>query len=264
MENQLLSSVMDISWHAGKEIMKIYEQDQIEVENKSDSSPLTEADRASHRVIVSRLSQLTPHIPILSEEGKDIDYAERRNWELFWLVDPLDGTKEFIKRNGDFTVNIALIQGGYPVLGVIHVPVWNTTYASDQQTGAIKIDEQGRSFKLATSRPAERVAIVESRSHPSLELEAFLEQLQKSYARMDRIQRGSSLKFCAVAEGSAHYYPRLGPTMEWDTAAGQAIVEAAGGSVVTMEGTRFVYNKRSLKNDSFIVKYDRNAIHINE
>lgn len=246
-------SLMAIAKEAGAAILSVYEKD-FEVEYKDDRSPLTEADRLSHERIVEGLAALDASIPVLSEEGKDIPYAERVNWQRFWLVDPLDGTKEFVKRNGEFTVNIALIEQGYPVLGVIYVPVTDVLYYGEAGKEAVKIASGSMAQTLAVRKPESgAITIVESRSHPSPELESFMSELQQKYSSIDRISKGSSLKFCAVAEGSAHLYPRMGPTMEWDTAAGQAIVEAAGGSVKWLNGERVHYNKEILRNDFFIV-----------
>lgn len=246
-------SLMAIAKEAGAAILSVYEKD-FEVEYKDDRSPLTEADRLSHERIVEGLAALDASIPVLSEEGKDIPYEERVNWQRFWLVDPLDGTKEFVKRNGEFTVNIALIEQGYPVLGVIYVPVTDVLYYGEAGKEAVKIASGSMAQTLAVRKPESgAITIVESRSHPSPELESFMSELQQKYSSIDRISKGSSLKFCAVAEGSAHLYPRMGPTMEWDTAAGQAIVEAAGGSVKWLNGERVHYNKEILRNDFFIV-----------
>lgn len=269
-----VARIRKIAEEAGEQIMQIYRKD-FEVIEKDDRSPLTAADQASHAVIKQGLSRLYPEIPVLSEEGEDIAYEERQAWSMFWLVDPLDGTKEFIKRNGEFTVNIALVEEGFPILGVIYVPVTKTMYVGSRQEGAYKVDAEGiqeqischqLSIHLRTSAKAEErgeeaigdnllsreLTLVESRSHPSPELEALMAKLSKYYTNIQRIQKGSSLKLCAVAEGVADLYPRLGPTMEWDTAAGQAIIEAAGGEVLTLSGERFRYNKESLRNEYFL------------
>lgn len=250
MRDQLIRIVKK----AGAKILEVYEQEGFQVEYKDDRSPLTEADRVSHLCIIEGLSALDPNIPILSEEGKHISYEERSKWERFWLVDPLDGTKEFIKRNGEFTVNIALIENHYPVLGVIYVPVTDTLYYGERDKGTIKIERNSEAQRITVGKPSEEsITIVESRSHPTLELESFMLHLNQKYSTIHRISKGSSLKFCAVAEGSAHLYPRMGPTMEWDTAAGQAIVEAAGGQVRWLNGDRVHYNKETLRNDFIIV-----------
>jgi 3'(2'), 5'-bisphosphate nucleotidase len=244
----------EIAVDAGNEILKIYHDERLskEIENKSDNSPLTLADKASNKVIVSSLSKSFPEIPILSEEEKHVDFAERANWKKFWLVDPLDGTKEFIKRNGEFTVNIALIHNGYPVLGIIYAPVFDTIYVGDVlEKIAYKIDREGVQTELKVNYKSEKRIAVGSRSHSSQE-EA---DLLKTYDVVDTISVGSSLKFCMVAEGKADIYYRHGPTMEWDTGAGQAIVEASGGTVTNMQTQkRFQYNKENLLNGSFLVK----------
>lgn len=248
-----VSDVIHIAKDAGKEILKIYKTD-FSVEFKGDHSPLTLADKASHQVIVAGLKKITPDIPVLSEEGKDIAYEERKTWKQFWLVDPLDGTKEFIKKNGEFTVNIALIENGFPVFGVIYVPVQDVTYYGSANK-AYKMDQNDAETPIhVNSNHTGSITIVESRSHPSKELEQLMGKIEGKFQTVGRIQRGSSLKFCAVAEGTADLYPRMGPTMEWDTAAGQAIVEAAGGTVETLDGKRFSYNKESLLNRFFIVR----------
>jgi 3'(2'), 5'-bisphosphate nucleotidase len=249
-----IDAIKDISIQAGKEILKIYHDTALskEIEHKSDNSPLTLADKASNKVIVKSLRDNFPEIPILSEEEKRVEYSIRSKWEKFWLVDPLDGTKEFIKRNGEFTVNIALIENGYPTLGIIYTPELNTLFIGDSTNGmAYKINKDGEKTGLEVNhKGADRIA-VGSRSHSSQE-EA---DLLKQYDVKDTISVGSSLKFCMVAEGKADIYYRHGPTMEWDTGAGQAIVEAAGGTVTNMvTGKRFHYNKENLLNGSFLVK----------
>jgi 3'(2'), 5'-bisphosphate nucleotidase len=243
-----------ISRKAGSEILNIYHNETLsrEIESKSDNSPLTLADKASNRVIVNSLQNSFPDIPILSEEEKHVEYGERSKWKRFWLVDPLDGTKEFIKRNGEFTVNIALIDKGYPVLGIIYAPVLDTLYLGIiSEKIAYKIDEAGVKTDLKVNNKSHRRTAVGSRSHSSRE-EA---DLLGTYDVVDTISVGSSLKFCMVAEGKADIYYRHGPTMEWDTCAGQAIVEASGGTVTNMQTReRFNYNKENLLNGSFLVK----------
>lgn len=244
----------EIAVEAGNEILKIYHDDVLskEIENKSDNSPLTLADKASNKVIVSSLRKGFPEIPILSEEEKHVEYVERSNWNRFWLVDPLDGTKEFIKKNGEFTVNIALIENGYPVLGIIYAPVLDTLYVGIvSEKIAYKIDKTGAKNDLKVNLKSEKRIAVGSRSHSSQE-EA---DLLKTYDVVDTISVGSSLKFCMVAEGKADIYYRHGPTMEWDTGAGQAIVEASGGTVTNMQTQkRFIYNKENLLNGGFLAK----------
>ncbi len=237
-----------------------------EVERKADNSPLTKADKAAHRVITDFLA--TTSYPILSEEGKDIPYAERLGWDEFWLVDPLDGTKEFIKRNGEFTVNIALIRGGVPVMGVIYVPVLRELYFSADSIGAYKTvlrkedvlpssmdDIVRKAVRLPHGAKHEGIVVVASRSHQSAETMAFIDDLQRFERPVTLISSGSSRKICLVAEGSADVYPRFAPTMEWDTAAGHAIARGAGCDVFHTDGkTPLTYNKEDLHNPWFIVK----------
>ncbi len=242
--------VCEIAKDAGQAILSVYDGE-IEVEMKDDKSPLTAADKASHEVIFAGLQKHFPDIPILSEEGADIPYEERKNWSCFWCVDPLDGTKEFIKRNGEFTVNIALIEEGRPVAGVVYVPVQDKIYFGLSGTGCW-MSEAGKEASQIRVRAADLEAgltVVMSRSHPSPDLEAYLKDLKVAEA----MPVGSSLKLCVVAEGLADLYPRLGPTMEWDTAAGHAVVEAAGGTVEQPDGAALAYNKQNLLNPYFIV-----------
>lgn len=259
---ELLKLSIRLSLEAGKEILRIYEGEN-SVDKKSDDSPLTLADISSHRIISDGLS--STDIPLLSEEGKDISYEVRRNWQYFWLIDPLDGTKEFIKRNGEFTVNIALIHASRPVLGIIYAPVMRLLYYALKGEGAYKtlVGEDGNLDKIISgaqrlplySRDILSRRIVASRSHMSAETEAYIIKLKDKFKEVSFLSAGSSLKFCLIAEGSADIYPRFGPTMEWDTAAGQIIVEEAGGTVLEVEtGQPLVYNKRDLKNPYFIVR----------
>ena len=231
--------------------MEIYDGDHA-VEFKDDQSPLTAADKASHEVIVAGLQKNFPEIPILSEEGKEIPYAQRKGWTRFWLVDPLDGTKEFIKRNGEFTVNIALVEGNKPIFGVVYVPAQKRLYCGVVGQEAYVQKDRGTPLpiKVRSADPEAGLTVVMSRSHPSPELEEFLKDIKIAEA----LPVGSSLKLCVVAEGKADLYPRLGPTMEWDTAAGQAVVESAGGKVVDMAGQPLRYNKENLLNKYFVVR----------
>jgi 3'(2'), 5'-bisphosphate nucleotidase len=238
-----------IAREAGKAILEVYGTN-FEVKHKDDESPLTLADMRSHRIIVDALRARYPDIPVLSEEGKGVPFTTRRNWSRFWLVDPLDGTKEFVKRNGEFTVNIALVEDRTPVAGIIHIPVTNQLFMADVRKGCWEVTKSGqRSLKVAQVSANGPVRVVRSRSHPSPGLHEFL-SLIPSY---QVINRGSALKFCAVAGGEADFYPRFGPTWEWDTAAGQAIVTAAGGVMLDLSGNPFVYNKDNLLNGPFIV-----------
>lgn len=247
-----IEDLLQIAKKAGDEILFVYNDEKLfdVVDFKSDDSPLTLADKKSHEIIDKELKANYPNIPILSEEGKDISYAERKGWDMFWLVDPLDGTKEFIKRNGEFTVNIALIKSQYPLLGVIYAPVLDTYYYGNVLLNESykKIGENDPTPMQINNRSNNRVA-VQSRSHASDEESDLL----KSYDVTDSISIGSSLKFCMVAEGKADLYYRHGPTMEWDTGAGQAVLESAGGKVIRKQDEkRFYYNKEDLLNSSFV------------
>lgn len=243
-----LEFLADLTKKAGKAILEVYATD-FDVQKKKDRSPVTEADTRSHLIISRTLQATYPKIPVLSEEGKETDYSERKNWPKFWLVDPLDGTKEFVKRNGEFTVNIALIERGRPIWGTIYIPVTDLLFVADIEHGAWRIDNGLRDKIRVAPPPSGKTRIVKSRSHPSPQLEMFLALLPEH----EVITRGSALKFCDVAAGDADFYPRFGPTWEWDTAAGQAIVEAAGGVVVDFAGSPLSYNKPSLLNGPFLV-----------
>lgn len=250
---QLLPHVVEAARRAGRAILEVYTSD-FDVEHKDDKSPLTLADKRSHDVIAGCLAALNNGIPVLSEEGKDIPYDERKAWEYFWLIDPLDGTKEFIKRNGEFTVNIALIHQDRPVLGVIYVPVADVLYYGHEGAGSF-MEKGGKTVKLPSEGPCKRFTIVGSRSHASQELKDFVEEMKKKYGDAEFISSGSSLKLCLVAEGRADIYPRLGPTMEWDTAAGQVIAEQAGCVVRRHDtGEPLMYNKANLVNPWFVVR----------
>lgn len=248
-ETQLLDRLLDIARDAGDKILRVYHSD-FAVEHKEDDSPLTQADLAAHRHIVAALERLDLKLPVLSEEGVDIPYQTRRQWSRYWLVDPLDGTREFVKRNGEFTVNIALIDQGRPVMGVVHAPALNLTYGAAQDQGAFRVDGDRR-HALQTRKLPARPTIVASRSHRDPALDVLLANAPEH----DSVSRGSSLKFCLVAEASADVYPRTGPTSEWDTAAGQCVVEQAGGAVWQLpERMPLGYNqKESLLNPSFAV-----------
>lgn len=226
-----------------------------DVDVKADKSPLTEADRQSHNIIEQALKKLTPDFPVLSEESKAVAYALRKSWNTFWLVDPLDGTKEFIKRNGDFTVNIALIQDGKVVAGVVYIPVTATGYVGISSDGAYKLT-QGQVMVIQPKINSSNViSVVASRSHLSEETENYINTLRQSGKEVQFVSRGSSLKLCLVAEGEADVYPRFAPTMEWDTAAAQAVVEAAGKKVLSYPAlTPLQYNKEDLLNPWFIVE----------
>ncbi|MCO5232911.1 MAG: 3'(2'),5'-bisphosphate nucleotidase CysQ [Chitinophagales bacterium] len=250
-----IDRLIQIAVNAGVEIMKIYDQD-FSIENKSDNSPLTAADKASNDIIVKALQFEYPNIPIISEENKLTDYAERRNWDWCWIVDPLDGTKEFIKKNGEFTVNIALSFRGSIVAGVVYVPALEKTYYAIADQGAFLIDKNNITRQLFIRPLAEDgiLKVVGSRSHNSIDVDEYVDSLKNKFEQIDFVAAGSSLKFCLIAEGLADVYPRLAPTMEWDTAAGQIVAMEAGANVVRYpEMTLLNYNKENLLNPHFIV-----------
>lgn len=255
---ELLQVAVEASIDGGQKILEVYESD-FAVEHKDDKSPLTLADKKAHEAISEHLK--ITGLPILSEEGREILYEERKEWEYFWMVDPLDGTKEFIKRNGEFTVNIALIYNGDPVMGVIYVPVKEELYFGAKDMGAYRTtspdiaDIYKGAEKLPLDMDRTNFTVVASRSHMSPETEEFVEQLKQEHGEVEIASMGSSLKICLVAEGSADIYPRFAPTMEWDTAAGQGIAQAAGKQVINHNsGEKMKYNKENLLNDWFIVK----------
>ena len=262
MKNLLKTSIT-AALEAGKAILEIYYSGVFDIKIKGDNSPLTRADTASHNIIMSYL-EITD-IPVLSEEGRDISYLERKVWKRLWIVDPIDGTKEFIKRNGEFTVNIALIENQMPLIGVIFVPVTGELYFSSKELGAFKVNVNLEAFdvesllskanKLPLQRKDKTFSVVASRSHMSLETESYVQQMRDIHGEVKLISKGSSLKLCMVAEGTADCYPRFAPTMEWDTAAGQAICEHAGFKVIdwaTKEN--MLYNRKELLNNWFLVK----------
>jgi 3'(2'), 5'-bisphosphate nucleotidase len=260
---QLLNAVNEIAIAAGCEILDVYNSDQaIEVSTKQDDSPLTDADRRAHRLIVDRLSRLTPDIPLLSEESDAIDYALRKSWQRYWLIDPLDGTKEFINRNGEFTVNIALIENGQSVAGVVHVPVTGISYFGGIGLKAWKQDcnQAGSEAQAIASRPMQdniAVRIVASRRHLGQQLDALVVKIEKHFGEATLLNMGSSLKMCLLAEGSADIYPRMAPTSEWDTAAAHGILSAAGGEIVDLRFQPLRYNsKPELLNPYFIALAD--------
>jgi len=251
---KLLRQVVPLAEEAGRRIMAVYSTD-FSVEHKDDASPLTAADIAAHDVIMASLQKFLPDIPVLSEEEADIPFEVRSHWQCYWLVDPLDGTREFIKRNGEFTVNIALIDQGRPILGVIYVPVSGVTYFACHGHGAFKHEPglERQAIHVCEQR-RERVVVAGSRSHRGKSLERFLAKI----GEYEIISMGSSLKSCLVAEGRADIYARLGPTSEWDTAAAQCIVEEAGGSMTDINLQPLRYNtKKSLLNPYFLVFGDK-------
>jgi 3'(2'), 5'-bisphosphate nucleotidase len=257
-----LKTAIRSSLEAGKAILEIYHSGDFDIEIKGDNSPLTRADKVAHNVIVSYLEKT--EIPVLSEEGKEIPYQERRNWKQLWIVDPIDGTKEFIKRNGEFTVNIALIENQKTELGVIFVPVSGVLYFSCKELGSFKVKVDLKSYdledilkaadKLPLQREDKTYTVVASRSHMSPETETYVAELKAKYGSVHLISKGSSLKLCMVAEGTADCYPRFAPTMEWDTAAGQAICKYAEKTVYDYTTKKeMLYNRSDLLNNWFIV-----------
>lgn len=247
-----LKAIIEIAKQAGEAIMEIYATN-FDVTNKNDNSPLTQADLAANQVIVSAIKQLTPHIPILTEESEAVDSTVRRNWQQYWLIDPLDGTREFVKRNGEFTVNIALIDQHVPVLGVVYAPVTDLLYYASRGQGAYK-QINGTETRIHTKNfDIERLVIAGSRSHSDKHFQQFLQNLHVATGvTPELISMGSSLKIGLVAEGVADVYPRLGPTSEWDTAAAHCVLQEAGGDIIDVDGHSLRYNtKESLLNPTF-------------
>jgi 3'(2'), 5'-bisphosphate nucleotidase len=256
--------IVRIACEAGRAILDIYRRAApLSVKEKEDHSPLTEADLAAHNIICDQLKQLTPGVPILSEESTEtVPYETRKKWQRFWIVDPLDGTKEFIKKNGEFTVNIALIEGGQPTLGVIYAPVLNAIYMAELGKGAFKIDSNGKTQSLPIKHAASNVLkVVLSRSHCSQETLDYINTLASDDVDVEIVSVGSSLKFCLVAEGEADIYPRFGATMEWDIAAGDIIAREAGMRISNYSTKLpLQYNKEELRNDYFICERIRQAL----
>jgi 3'(2'), 5'-bisphosphate nucleotidase len=268
-----LTNLIDIAikaaLDAGSTILQVYDTD-FDVDYKTDDSPLTIADQKANAVIESYLK--TTHLPIISEETKTLSYSERQHWTRCWIVDPLDGTKEFIKRNGEFTVNIALVENGQPIMGVIYAPVLGDLYytennaaykisidsGSEQEAMQIIDSLKSKATKLQPAPWQDPIKVVGSRSHMNEATQEFVTQLQSNH-QTEMVSKGSSLKFCLVAEGSAHVYPRFAPTMEWDTAAGQAICHAAGLKVIRQDtGAPLTYNRENLLNPYFLIQsHDR-------
>lgn len=267
MEQQYIINAIDAALLAGKEILSIYDDpaSDFKIEKKADNSPLTIADKRAHETIAEILNN-TP-FPVLSEEGKHLPYAERRNWETLWIVDPLDGTKEFIKRNGEFTVNIAWVRHSVPVMGVIYLPVKQELYFAEEHIGAYKLsgitsrgdasleELMASAMRLPSEAARDKFVIVASRSHLTPETESYIEEMKRQHSEVELISSGSSIKICLVAEGKADVYPRFAPTMEWDTAAGHAIARAAGMEVYQAgKEEPLNYNKEDLLNPWFIVE----------
>ena len=249
----MLERVISVCKKAGEEILEVYSRD-FTVEEKEDKTPVTEADRRAHRVIFEELK--SSGIPIISEEGKSIPYVERKKWKRFWLVDPLDGTKEFIKKNGEFTVNVALVEDGEPILGVVYAPALEIIYFAEKGNGAYR-EVKCKTEKLPVGEwRRKNLRVVVSRSHSNEETEKFLKNLRSKFGELLYLSKGSSLKICMVAEGSADVYPRIGPTMEWDTGAGHAVAKESGCDLFLYEkgklGEPLRYNKPDLRNPSFV------------
>ena len=262
-ETALLQVALEASIKASERIMEIYLNENFEIQSKEDDSPLTKADLAANKIICEILEKT--NLPILSEEGKPLPYSDRQHWETLWIVDPIDGTKEFIKRNGEFTVNIALVTNQVPVLGVILVPATQEVYFASSEHGSFKStvekisDDMSNIFFSAQKLPFQNsthpYVVAASKSHQSKETIDYIEQLSKKHKEVQLISKGSSLKICMVAEGSANCYPRFAPTMEWDTAAGQAICLYAGKEVIDMSTNKsMLYNREVLRNNWFLVK----------
>lgn len=258
-QGRQLGQVLDIARLAGKEILDVYEHD-MQVDYKGDGSPVTNADRRAHLLIEQSLQDMAPDIPVLSEESAREVFDHRYGWSKFWLVDPLDGTREFVKRNGEFTVNIALVDPSGPVLGVVHTPISDTSYCGLVGYGAFMSagSEPLRAIRVR-ARPAGGVTMVSSRSHASANVERFRENMMRVFGSVETVSMGSSLKICLVAEGAADIYPRLGPTSEWDTAAAHCVLESAGGSMTDVEGNRIRYNKKDILNPWFLASGDQSV-----
>ena len=252
MKKIWLDGLQTIARDAGDSIMSFYRQGATQTWTKKDDSPLTEADLAAHHIIEAGLGELTPDIPVLSEESSEITWQQRQQWSTYWLVDPLDGTKEFIKQNGEFTVNIALIENNQPVMAVVYAPALQKMYFASTALSCYYqfAQEDVVSLDIAQTKAADIVRVVGSRSHPSPEMHGFCQQ----FSQVDIVPMGSSLKLCLIAQGLADIYPRLGPTMEWDTGAGHCIAICAGAKVVQLNGESLDYNnKESLLNPYFVV-----------
>ncbi len=252
LKNIDLEKIVNIAKEAGDAIMEIYQKD-FKIEYKDDKSPLTEADIKSNEIICDALLKLYPNIPIMSEENKQVEYEVRKNWEYYWCIDPIDGTKEFIKKNGEFTVNIALIEKGVPVLGVVYAPVLDDMYKAKKGHGAFK---NGQKLPLyINNTPQNSLKVIASKSHLSQETQAFIDKLAKGTKKIEQVSKGSSLKLVMVAEGAADIYPRMAPTMEWDTAAADAIVRESKKMTYQFDTHEpVVYNKENLLNPWFVVQ----------
>lgn len=247
----ILTDVIKVADEASDKVLKIYHSD-FTVDYKDDKSPVTAADLASHDILVRGLRAISRDIPVMSEEGAAVPWEERRHWHRFWLVDPVDGTKDFTQRTGEFTVNIALIENGEPVMGVVTAPALSEAFWGVKGEGAYKRDRTGRVSRIRVAEPKEIKRVVASKNHLNSETRAFIEQLGPH----ELVQAGSSLKFCRIAEGHADIYPRLGPTNEWDTAAAHGVLAAAGGKVETLDGQPLRYGKENMLNPHFVAAGD--------
>ncbi|ERS84310.1 3'-5'-bisphosphate nucleotidase [Marinobacter sp. EVN1] len=245
--SSILPDVIKIADEASEKVLHIYQSD-FKVNYKEDHSPITAADIASHDIIVKGLRQISRDIPVLSEEGAEIPWEERKKWRRFWLIDPIDGTKDFTQRTGEFTVNIAMIEDGEPVMGVVTAPALKEAFWGIKGEGAHMRDRTGRVHRIRVAEPKDTLRVVASKNHLNEETRAFIDTL----GAHETVQAGSSLKFCRIAEGHADIYPRMGPTSEWDTAAAHAVLVAAGGKVQTPEGQPLVYGKENILNPNFI------------
>ncbi len=248
---KLQQPVLEIAVKAGDKILEIYQQP-FDVHEKTDGSPVTTADQSAHELIAAELERLTPEIPVLSEESAHIPFEQRRHWNRFWLVDPLDGTKEFIHKNGEFTVNIALMESGIPVLGVVHTPARGFSHFAARNHGAFRNEGQNTTAIHSKKLDPSSVTLVASRSHAGAAVTRFKESLEREIGEVNTMSMGSALKICLVAEGNADIYPRLGLTSEWDTAASHCILTEAGGSLTDIYGVNLRYNKESLLNPWFL------------
>ena len=257
LDGRQIQDILQVVRSASKEILSIYNKSELAVQMKSDETPLTEADTLSQQMLTGGLQRLFPDVPFVSEESQSIPFAQRKTWEYFWLIDPLDGTKEFIKRNGEFTINVALIHKHRPVFGVVCLPALDTLYFGQSKKGSFKINAGAAATPLRPQKSfPSKISVVRSRSHRDAEEEKLLsgfDDIEVSFA-------GSSLKFCYVAEAKAHLYLRSGPTMEWDTAAGQCVAESAGALMRRLDGGIFNYNKESLQNPGFACAANRQIL----
>lgn len=256
IDQALIQWLNDIAKRAGEAILAVYEQSELGIETKSDATPVTRADMHANAVIEAGLQLLPEQYPILSEESVHASFDERRDWSRYWLVDPLDGTQEFINRNGEFSVNIGLIENSYPLFGMVYIPATNTSYWGGKELGAFRQKDNQLPVAIhpRTFNPEQDVVVLGSRSYGTDRAKAYLKQLQSFYSNLEFNPVGSALKSCFIADGQADIYPRIGPTSEWDTGAVQAVVEGAGGLFLNPEGERFSYNrKESLVNSDFLV-----------